>query len=178
MQDKDEKERRQSPEDGHGTASPPVPRAIPEILEAGPTLSPDEEGAEAGDGEDGDRRPTPVRMGIETGEEEADLDEENSRRFHQPETETDWIVRVSGRSASGVIPLRTVPLMELTFFQSDEPNEPLRRILHFGETLSRTPDHELITLLERSGPFREPLAAPEGPPLKSKKGGNRRPPGA
>lgn len=148
MQDKDETERRQSLE----------------------------EGAEGGEEEDGDRRPTPVRMGIETGEDEVDPDEENSRRFHQPESETDWIVRVSGRSASGVIPLRTVPLMELTFFQSDEPNEPLRRILHYGETLSRIPDHELLALLERSGPFQEPMTAQEAPAQKGKKGGDMRPP--
>jgi hypothetical protein len=114
-------------------------------------------------------------MGIEAGEDAEDLDQENTRVVHEVETETDWIVRVGGRSVSGVIPLRTIPLMELTFSRLETPNEPLRRVLHHGETLARIPDHELLSLLEKAEPFREPMTVPEQPPRKRQKGGNRPP---
>jgi hypothetical protein len=177
MPDNDERTRRPPPEGVEGFVPTPVSEPVTEIPAVGTAESQEENGSGAGEEDGGDRRPTPVRMGIEAGEDAEDLDQENTRVVKEVETEIDWIVRVSGRSASGVIPLRTIPLMELTFSRLETPNEPLRRVLHHGETLARIPDHELLSLLGKSEPFREPMTVPEQPPQKRRKGGNRPPPG-
>ena len=103
------------------------------------------------------RRPTPVRAVMEGGDEDEKDDAEKVRVIHDEETGFDWIVTVSGWSASGVLPLRSVPLLELVFAKTEQPEHPLRRALTHGETLEGIPDHELLSILGSSEPFREPL---------------------
>ena len=58
-------------------------------------------------GAEGGRRPTPVRMAMGDEEGEEDDGREDLRVIHDEESGLDWIVTVSGRSASGILPLRT-----------------------------------------------------------------------
>jgi len=111
------------------------------------------------------RRPTPVRMAME-GEEEERERPEKVRVIRDEASGSDWIVTVSGRSASGILPLRTVPLMELAFSIAEDPGCFLRRAVFYGGTLAELPDAELLSALESSEPFGEPMREPtekEGP---------------
>jgi hypothetical protein len=114
------------------------------------------------DGNEKDRRPTPVRMVMEGGDEEEKDGREQPRLIRDEVNEVDWIVTVTGRSVSGVLPLRTVPLMELTFAKALEPDRPLRRALRFDGVLEDIPDHELLSDLRGSEPYREPIQEPDG----------------
>ena len=107
--------------------------------------------------DEGARRPTPVRAVMEGGDEDERDDPGKARVIHDEKTGFDWIVTVSGWSASGVLPLRSVPLLELVFAKTEQPEHPLRRALTHGEALEGIPDHELLSTLSSSEPFREPL---------------------
>ena len=166
-------------EQGHKNGPAPTGKAEannPSTEEGGvaPPRPVDQEPPEPSDVEEG-RRPTPVRMVMEGGGEEDEDRQEKPRVFHDGETDLDWIVTVSGRSASGILPLRTVPLMELSFAKADEPGRPLRRALCCGENLADIPDHELLCSFNSSVPFREPVR--EGNPngRQGRKSKGRRP---
>ena len=84
--------------------------------------------------------------------EEADLESEGVPRvIDDLEDGTRWIVTVVGRSASGILPLRTVPVMELSFAKEEVPNQALKTVLCYGKDLAEIPDHDLLTCLGRSG---------------------------
>jgi hypothetical protein len=123
------------------------------------------------------RRPTPVRAVMEGLGEEEGL-EERRRTFRDQESDTEWIVTVSGRSASGVLPLRTVPLLELSFALAEEPGRPLRRALCCGRDLLDLPDHELLSSFGSSEPFKNPLTESDGTGRPIRKSKNRRGRGA
>ena len=108
------------------------------------------------------RRPTPVRAAMEIGEEEERDRRGETRMVRDEESGAAWMVKVSGRSASGVLPLRTVPLMELSFAKVDEPGLPHRRALCFGADLLDIPDHELLSCLKSSEVDRERVRSTEG----------------
>jgi len=122
--------------------------------------------------EDEPKRPTPVRMAME-GEEEEKEGPEKVRIIHDETSGLDWMVTVSGRSASGILPLRTVPLMELTFSEAENPDRFLRRAVCYGGALADIPDDELLSSFKSSEPFREPMREPreKGSPGRL---GNRR----
>jgi len=133
------------------------------------------EGAMDSPAED-DRRPTPVRMAMEGGDDEEKGRSGTHRAVHHEGTGVDWVVAVSGRSASGILPLRTIFLMELTFATAEKPGQPLRRVLHPGNDLTDLSDHELLSLFEQSGPYREPMKVRAEKDGRGGKGKSRRPP--
>lgn len=106
--------------------------------------------------QDEDRRPTPVRMVMEGTDHEGSGGEDREREFVDPETGEAWVVAVVGRAVSGILPLRTVPLMELDFFRPGESRTPARRAVCKGEDLSGLTDSELLTVLQGSEPYRDP----------------------
>ena len=106
---------------------------------------------------DDNRTPTPVRLAMEGNEDEDEEELGRPRLIEDPDSGVKWIVTVSGRSASGILPLRTVPIMELNFAQEDLPKETRQAALCFGKDLSEVPDQDLLACLRKSGPFREPM---------------------
>lgn len=170
---------------GDGSPPPPArPDAETPELEVSEEVAEMDPGAEARSldqkvtdaGEDDSRRPTPVRMAMDGGEE-ADLEDEGVPRIIADlEDGTRWIVTVVGRSASGILPRRTVPVMELSFAKEEAPNEALKTVLCFGKDLSDVPDHDLLTCLGRSGPFREPMRPQADGDRKGRRTKGPRPP--
>jgi hypothetical protein len=129
------------------TGTPPADGLDPEeALPNGPKPETGEEG----------RRPTPVRLAMEGTEEDEEERRRRLRTIQDEETGEVWIVTLAGRSASGILPLRTVPLMELNFARIDEPDLPLRRAIYQGDDLTRIQDRELLESLKASAVFREP----------------------
>ncbi len=122
------------------------------------------------------RRPTPVRMVMEGGEEKERGPGDRIRVFHDEETGLDWSVTLTGQSASGILPRRTVPLIELTFSKVDSPEEPLRRALCRGEDLAGLSDAELGAALKGSEPFSPPMKEAEANEKKGRTSKNRRNP--
>jgi hypothetical protein len=144
--------------------------------EEGRSTSPgpvDQESLEPSEVEEG-RQPIPVRTVMEGGNDEEKDRQAETRVVHDEEGGSDWVVTVSGRSSSGVLPLRTVPLMELNFAKAGEPEPPLRRALCCGGDLVDIPDHELLSLFRNSEPFSEPLQEVDGKGRPGKGGKNRR----
>lgn len=112
---------------------------------------------EDGENEEGlNRRPTPVRMAMEPGESAGEERGGEVRAFRDPETGEEWIARISGRSMSGVVPLRVIPLMEVDFLRADEAATPSRRGLRQGESLDDLDEDGLLRFFHASGPFFSP----------------------
>ncbi len=123
----------------------------------------EEGGKSMGESEPGgteDRRPTPVRQVMETGEPEEESVRAGIRELTDPGTGEQWVARVSGRSTSGVLPLRIIPLMEVGFARADRPDLPLRRALTQGDSLEELDDQELLELFSSAGPFNSPSTEP------------------
>lgn len=111
------------------------------------------------------RRPTPVRKAMEGSEPEGADEGGEVRGFQDPATGQEWVARVSGRSRSGVIPLRIIPLIEVDFFKADQPGQPVRRGLRQGESLDDLDENGLLRLLKESSPYTPPVSdspAPDG----------------
>jgi hypothetical protein len=113
-------------------------------------------------------------MGMEPEEDEDRGDKDEARILHDEESGMDWIVTVGGRSASGILPLRTVPLMELNFAKAEAPDRILRQALRYGVDLADITDPELLNSLRDSGPFRESMKTQDSPEKKDRKRKNRR----
>ena len=149
--------------------SAPDSDPVPEDSSPGETLP------AAGETGSEDRRPTPVRMVMET-EEEAELPPpgpELSRSFSDPGTGVEWTAEVTGWSMSGVLPLRTVPILEIVFRTGEPGSAPQKRIVHQGESLGGFTETELLELLSRAEAYTEPMTEPKPPP--SRKGRKKRP---
>jgi hypothetical protein len=129
-----------------------------------------------GDEREEARRPTPVRMVMEGGSEAEATKDDRARVFHDEDTGSDWRAILTGWSASGILPLRTVPLVELTFSKAETPEEPLRRALCRGEGLGEMSDSQLLEALRNSEPFRPPMREAESTGEKGGKARNRRGP--
>jgi hypothetical protein len=56
--------------------------------------------------------------------------------FRDPANGQEWVLEVTGRSTSGVLPLRSIHLMDVSFALADNPELPLRRALCPEEDLS------------------------------------------
>ena len=97
--------------------------------------------------------PTPVRQGFEPPQRDQIRGAEGpSRAFRAGEEE--WVVRESGRTASGRGTDSRVPLVLLFFASGAEPDRPIREILIPERGLEELTDHELIVLLGRARPYR------------------------
>lgn len=125
--------------------------------------------------EDQDRRPTPVRVVMEgEGEEgESEREEKPLRGFTDPRSGEDWVVRVSGRSGSGILPLRSIPLMELIFARAQEPDQPLKRTTRQGSELDSVTDGDLAELLATATAYRPPLEERISEPRRGGRGRGR-----
>ncbi|MFO8175795.1 MAG: hypothetical protein R6T96_16040 [Longimicrobiales bacterium] len=100
-----------------------------------------------------DRRPTPVRMAMEGSEDETEEQDSEVRRVEDPAAGEEWVVRISGRAGSGILPLRVIPLMEVVFSKAHEPEVPLWRAICQGESLEDLQDPALLQLLREARPF-------------------------
>ena len=135
--------------------------------EDGDPLERDSQQADA----DGDRRPTPVRTAMETEEEPDDLSAgpENTRTFEDPASGARWTAEITGQSMSGVLPLRTVPILEVVFKPEGYDGPPLKRALHQGESLAGFSEAEMIELLAGAKDFRGSLSQPQASNAMSRK---------
>jgi hypothetical protein len=97
---------------------------------------------------------------MEPGKDEKADGGEESRVISDPRDGRDWLVRVSGQSAGGILPLRTVPLLELSFAPAEDPHQPLRRAICRGEGLEGLQDEELLACLRDSNPIPPPDSDP------------------
>lgn len=124
------------------------------------------------------RRPTPVRLVMEGSEEGEGESSPESRVFRDGAGDQEWIARIVGRSGSGILPLRTVQLMEVVFSRTEEPERLLRSAICQGEDLMDLSEEEILALLEGSEPYREPGEESDGKEGRRGKGkGRRRPRG-
>ncbi len=80
--------------------------------------------------------------------------EENRRVFRDPANDRDWVLTVTGRSTSGVLPLRSIRLMDVTFALAESPAVPLRRALCREALLEGLTEDEVLKLFRRSRPHR------------------------
>ena len=128
---------------------------------------------EMGNGDVDDRRPMPVRAAMEASQPEGEDQGSSLRQFHDPGTKQDWVAKVSGRSNSGVLPLRVIPLLELNFSKADAADVPLLRAICQGESMDELDDPGLLSLLRSSRPF-ESEGLKDGPTKKDRR--NRRGP--
>lgn len=120
-----------------------------------------------------DRRPTPVRMAMEHADEESEGDGDQVL-VRDPATGVEWVVRVCGRSSAGILPLRSIPLMEVAFSKAGTPDLPVRRAILPDGNLREIPDPELLSVLEVSEPFQTPREIPKGKSGRERRGPRRR----
>ena len=113
---------------------------------------------------------------MEGGSDAEPVADETTRVLHDAESGLDWTVTLTGWSASGVLPLRTVPLVELTFSRVETPDEPVRKVLQRGEGLAEFSEEDLLAALRNSGPFRPPMREAEAPEQRGRGGRGRRGP--
>ncbi len=109
---------------------------------------------------------------MEGGDDEEKERKDETRRVHDEDRGSDWIVRVTGRSASGILPLRNVPLMELSFAPAGQPGLPSRRALCRWQELVDMPDSELFACFRKSNPYRDP-PPPDEKNRRGKRGKDR-----
>jgi hypothetical protein len=136
----------------------PIPVRRPEGEESPPRPAPGvEPTASPPPAAEEDRRPTPVRMAMEGADAEGSSEGPPQRTFSDPEGGEDWVVTIGGRSASGILPLRTVALLDLNFARVGEPQNPLRRVLCPGGDLDELSEETLLAAFLDSEPFRPSL---------------------
>jgi hypothetical protein len=123
---------------------------------------------------DEDRRPTPVRQVMESGVEETGGEEGELRTIRDPESGQKWIATVTGQSGSGILPVRSVPVMEVVFSHAENPGRPLRRAVEYDRALSGVSDPELLVILRGARPYTEPLTKPSAGDGEGRKRGRTR----
>ncbi|MFP3949020.1 MAG: hypothetical protein ACLFWG_09845 [Longimicrobiales bacterium] len=96
--------------------------------------------------------PTPVRVAMEAPPpgDSRPPEELPSRRFEVEGEE--WIVRISGRTITGSRPDPGALLMHLSFFRSEDPEDPRRRLITVDRPLDALYEEDLRELYERSRP--------------------------
>lgn len=120
------------------------------------------------------RRPTPVRKAMEGSESEGGGGGSEAREFRDSTTGQEWIARISGRSMSGVAPLRLIPLIEVEFSKADQPAQPVRRGLRQGDSLNDLDENGLLRLLRESSPYTPPLSNSRAPDARGGRHRTRR----
>jgi hypothetical protein len=108
-------------------------------------------------------------MVMEGGEEGTDGSGDMVRTFCEVGSDREWVVSVVGMSASGVLPLRSVPIMELSFARADAPDRQLRSAIHYGTTLEGLSDQDVLECFQRARPFQESLRGPDEVGRKGRK---------
>lgn len=141
------------------------PRPSPEMQEENPV------------GRDPGPRPTPARVVMEGPSEGGSGAGPQRRTFRDPSMGREWVLSIVGRSTSGVLPLRTIRLMEVQFAPAEGSEGPCRTVVSRDTDLAELSEDEVLGLFRLSRVHREPdpkarLARPgEG------RGGGRRGPG-
>lgn len=119
-----------------------------------------------------DRRPVPVRAAMVSPGPEPVEQTPRQRRVVDPTAGAEWIARITGRSTSGVTPLRVIPLVELTFSLAQAPDVPVRRAICQGEPLEELDDETLLRVIRSAGPAESGSSPP--PSSKDRRGGKGR----
>jgi hypothetical protein len=98
------------------------------------------------------------------------------RQFLEAESGQEWVAKVAGRSTSGVLPLRVIPLMEVTFSKVEAPEVALSRAISPGESLEELDDASLVSLLKSSGPMKSKGPSRPGTSKDDRRGRSRKGP--
>jgi len=128
-------------------------------------------------GEEGgaqDRRPTPVRVVMDGGPDREDIPGNEFRILVDPATGQEWIARITGRSNSGVVPTRSIALMEVAFFRPEDPDTPLRHRLCRSEAMEDLGEEGILQLFRTSLPYRTPSSPPPSRERKGRRNRSRR----
>ena len=91
-------------------------------------------------------------------------------------TGKEWIARITGRSTSGVVPVRTISLMEVSFYRADAPETPVRHTLCRSKTLEDIGDEGILQLFRASLPYPPPTPSPPSREKKGRRNRSRREP--
>jgi len=99
-----------------------------------------------------------------------------SRILVDPATGQEWIARVTGRSSSGVVPVRTISLMEVSFFRAKDPETPVRHKLCRSEAMEDLGEEGILQLFRTSLPCPAPSSPPPSRERKGRRNRTRREP--
>jgi len=100
--------------------------------------------------------------------------EPQGRTFRDPSDGREWVLSVEGRSTSGVLPLRSIHLMEVRFAPAETPEGSTRTVLCQDADLAELSDDEVLSLFRRSRVHRQPDAKTRGGRSSEGRGGARR----
>lgn len=123
-----------------------------------------------------DRTPMPVRAAMESADAASDEQTPLLRQFLDGTSGQQWVAKISGRSTSGVLPLRVIPLMELAFSKAEAPEVPLLKAICQGDTLDDLDDAALLDFLRSAEPVGPRKTESSGPQKNGRRGQTRRGP--
>jgi hypothetical protein len=133
---------------------------------------------ESSTGRDPGPRPTPARVVMEGPSEAGSGAGPQRRTFRDPSNGREWVLSVAGRTTSGVLPLRTIRLMEVQFAPAESPEGPCRMVLSQETGLAELSEEEVLSLFRRSRVHRQPDPKTRGARSSEGRGGARRGKGA
>lgn len=138
-----ERRERQAPP-GRESAEPV--EATREPSEPGTPIEDDTDDGE----EDGESRPTPVRVAMDAPPpgDSRPMESLPTRPFEVGDQE--WIVRITGRTVTGTRPDAGAHLMQLEFYRAEEPETPARKLLTVERPLEALYPEDLAEYLERA----------------------------
>jgi hypothetical protein len=110
---------------------------------------------------------------MEGPEGEEDTPPDDRRILSRLESGEEWVVTVGGLSASGILPLRSVPIIEIHFTRLGAQDVPVRRVLCRGGSLEEFQDEDLAAAFQISEPIPQPAEEPP-PESRPKRGKGRR----
>jgi len=119
-------------------------------------------------------RPTPARVVMEGAVDDGGGVGAKPRTFRDPADGREWVLAVVGRSTSGVLPLRSIRLMEVRFATADNPELPLRMVLCQEGDLGDLSDDEVLGLFHMSRTCGRSDPRNQGPRSGEGRGGGRR----
>jgi hypothetical protein len=119
-------------------------------------------------------RPTPARVVMEGASEAGGGAEPQRRTFRDPSNGREWVLSVAGRSTSGVLPLRSIRLMEVRFAPAEMPDSSARMVLCQETDLGELSDDEVLSLFRRSRVHGQPDTKARGGRSPEGRGGARR----
>jgi len=121
--------------------------------------------------ENQNRRPVPVRLVMDATNGQETEAESSVQTLQDPVSGEEWFARVSGRSTGGVLPLRSIPLMDVIFFKEGEETSPQRQVLWQGQSLDDLGEGDLLLLFQASKPLATPKS--DDPPQDKARRKNR-----
>jgi hypothetical protein len=161
-------------EDSEGSAAEPTTSRGESGAEGQEPLGPARETVPGGEEGDQGHRPTPARVVMEGAVDEERGGGPQRRTLRDPADGREWVLEVVGRSTSGVLPLRSIRLMEVRFATADNPELPLRTVLCQEADLDDLSDDEVLGLFHMSRACGRSDERNEGPRPGEGRGGGRR----